>query len=65
MATNYSSIPNHNTIYKNTIYNNFFVPKSTISRGGLVTLVPEWEKSSHFSPWMLWNCKTIHECRLC
>jgi len=31
----------------------------------LVTLVLEWERSSHFSPWMQRNWKTIHECRLC
>jgi len=28
-------------------------------------LVTEWEMSSHFSPWLQRNCKTVPECRLC
>jgi len=31
----------------------------------LVTLVPKWKRSSHFSPWMQKNCKTVLACRLC
>ena len=31
----------------------------------LITLVSEWKRSSHFSPWMQRNCKTDSACRLC